>query len=107
MASRKPTRADTNEQTRSEKPQLAQTEMNALGQTASLIAHDLNNDLTGILGRAQLALGQSKDDKIARHLKIIEQTTLGASQTVLRLQELAHSLRNPTSVSDGENQKDA
>ena len=57
------------------------------------MAHDLNNALTGILGRAQLALGQSTDERITRHLKIIEQTALDAAQTVLRLQELAHTLK--------------
>ncbi len=92
MASHKPSEAN-NKDGDTAGEVLSQIERDAVGQTAARIAHDLNNSLTGILGRAQLALGQSKDEKVTRHLKIIEQSSLEAAQSVLRLQDLAHSLR--------------
>jgi signal transduction histidine kinase len=84
---------------------MAQAERSELGQTAGLIAHDLNNALTGILGRAQLALGQSRDEKITRHLRLIEQSALDAAQVVLKLQEFACSLRDATPANDKSKKK--
>lgn len=63
--------------------------MHALGQMAGGVAHDFNNMLTAILGRAQMTLHQIKDKKAIRNLQIIEQAALDAAETVRRLQDFA------------------
>src|SRR6266699_295297 len=45
--------------------------MSALGQLASGVAHDFNNTLAGILGRAELLLRGATDPEIRRGLEII------------------------------------
>jgi len=81
---------DAYEQWKATQEYLVRSEkLRALGEMSSGIAHDFNNMLTGILGRAQLALDQVKDPKVERHLKLIEQATLDAAQIVRRLQDFA------------------
>ena len=63
--------------------------LRALGEMAGGVAHDFNNVLAVILGRAQLALEDVNDDKVRRGLQIIEQSALDASTTVRRLQDFA------------------
>lgn len=63
--------------------------LRALGEMASGVAHDFNNMLSIILGRAQLALAIARDPKVARHLQIIEQTATDGAKTVRRLQDSA------------------
>ena len=63
--------------------------LRALGEMAGGVAHDFNNVLSIILGRAQLALEDAKDSKVRRALEIIEQTSLDAAKTVRRLQDFA------------------
>ena len=50
--------------------------MSALGELASGVAHDFNNTLAGILGRAQLLLTTKDPDKLEAGLKIIIKTAL-------------------------------
>src|SRR5947199_2608128 len=45
--------------------------LRALGQLASGVAHDFNNSLAPILGRAQLVLRRVKDQALIRSLGII------------------------------------
>ena len=63
--------------------------LRALGEMAGGVAHDFNNILAIILGRAQLALGEVKDAKLRKNIQIIEQTALDAARTVRRLQDFA------------------
>ena len=63
--------------------------LRALGEMASGVAHDFNNMLSVILGRAQLALGTAKDPRIVRDLRIIEQSAIDGAKTVRRLQDFA------------------
>ena len=65
------------------KKHAAEQEKKALvGQIAGKLAHDFNNILGAILGRAQLSLLQSKDKKIIKSLQlIIEQSLRGKSLT--------------------------
>ena len=63
--------------------------LRALGEMAGGVAHDFNNILAIILGRAQLALEDVTDDKLRKGLQIIEQTALDAARTVRRLQDFA------------------
>ncbi|MFA5366916.1 MAG: PAS domain S-box protein [Dehalococcoidia bacterium] len=63
--------------------------LRALGEMAGGVAHDFNNILAVVLGRAQLALEDVKDEKLKKDLQIIEQTAMDAATTVRRLQDFA------------------
>ena len=63
--------------------------LRALGEMAGGVAHDFNNILAVVLGRAQLALEDVQDPKLKKDLQIIEQTSLDAAKTVRRLQDFA------------------
>ena len=63
--------------------------LRALGEMAGGVAHDFNNILAIVLGRAQLALEDIKDEKLKKDLQIIEQTAIDAASTVRRLQDFA------------------
>jgi len=63
--------------------------LRALGEMASGVAHDFNNILAVVLGRAQLALEDVEDPKLKKDLQIIEQTALDAASTVRRLQDFS------------------
>ena len=75
--------------------QFAQMEkLSALGELASGVAHDFNNTLAGILGRAQLMLMQSKDPEVVRNLRIIVQSAKDGANTVKRIQDFARQRRD-------------
>ena len=61
--------------------------LRALGEMAGGVAHDFNNVLSVILGRAQLALDSAEDPRLKKSLHAIEQAALDAAKTVRRLQE--------------------
>ncbi|GAI00839.1 unnamed protein product [marine sediment metagenome] len=63
--------------------------LRALGEMAGGVAHDFNNILAIILGRAQLALEDQEGDKVMKSVRVIEQTALDAAKTVRRLQDFA------------------
>ncbi|HKE60442.1 MAG TPA: PAS domain S-box protein, partial [Pyrinomonadaceae bacterium] len=65
--------------------------LRALGQLASGVAHDFNNSLAAILGRAQLLRRQLKDDGLVRNLDIIQTAAEDAAATVRRIQTFARS----------------
>jgi signal transduction histidine kinase/ActR/RegA family two-component response regulator len=60
--------------------------LRALGEMAGGVAHDFNNVLGAILGRVQLLLKETGDDRLARQLKQIENVTLDGARTVQKLQ---------------------
>ncbi len=68
---------------RAAKRYAAEQEKKALvGQIAGKLAHDFNNILGAIMGRAQLSLLQSKDKKVIKSLQlIVEQSIRGKSLT--------------------------
>jgi signal transduction histidine kinase/ActR/RegA family two-component response regulator len=68
--------------------------LSALGELASGVAHDFNNTLAGILGRAQLLLRTNDPEKIARGLRIIIKTAEDGAQTVKRIQDFARQRRD-------------
>ena len=75
--------------------QLVRTEkLRALGEMASGVAHDFNNVLAAVLGRAQLLQRYVQDAKLAGWLQVIERSALDGAQTVRRLQEFARVRRD-------------
>jgi len=63
--------------------------LRALGQLASGVAHDFNNALAAILGRAQLMRRQTHDTAMTRNLDIIQTAAEDAAATVRRIQTFA------------------
>lgn len=63
--------------------------LRALGQLASGVAHDFNNSLAAILGRAQLLRRQVDDQALVRNLDIIQTAAEDAAATVRRIQTFA------------------
>src|SRR5438128_8970228 len=68
--------------------------MSALGELASGVAHDFNNTLAGILGRAQLLLETKETAKIEKGLNIIIKTAKDGAKTVKRIQDFARERRD-------------
>jgi signal transduction histidine kinase/ActR/RegA family two-component response regulator len=68
--------------------QLVRSErLRALGEMAGGVAHDFNNILGSILGRAQLLMKVTEDPKLQQGLKIIEQSASDGAEVVRRIQE--------------------
>jgi signal transduction histidine kinase len=63
--------------------------LRALGQLASGVAHDFNNSLAAILGRAQLLRRQTQDEGLLRNVEIIQTAAEDAAATVRRIQTFA------------------
>jgi signal transduction histidine kinase/ActR/RegA family two-component response regulator len=75
--------------------QYAQIEkLSALGELASGVAHDFNNTLAGILGRAQLLLGTKDPERIDAGLKLIIKTAKDGAKTIKRIQDFARQRRD-------------
>jgi GAF domain-containing protein/CheY-like chemotaxis protein/anti-sigma regulatory factor (Ser/Thr protein kinase) len=75
--------------------QLVRTEkLRALGEMASGVAHDFNNVLAAIVGRAQLLLNEVRDPKLRRWIEVIERSGMDGAQTVRRLQEFTRIRRD-------------
>src|SRR5258705_11270067 len=69
--------------------------LSALGELASGVAHDFNNTLAGILGRAQLLLRTTNDpEKMKRCLDIIIKTAEDGAKTVTSIQDFARQRRD-------------
>ena len=68
--------------------------LSALGELASGVAHDFNNTLSGILGRAQLLQRTDDPEKIKRGLEIIIKTAEDGAKTVKRIQDFARQRRD-------------
>jgi signal transduction histidine kinase/ActR/RegA family two-component response regulator len=75
--------------------QYAQIEkLSALGELASGVAHDFNNTLAGILGRAQLLLSSKDPEKIEAGLQLIIKTAKDGAKTIKRIQDFARQRRD-------------
>jgi signal transduction histidine kinase len=67
--------------------------LRALGEMAGGVAHDFNNVLAVVVGRAQLLERQIEAPDLRRQLKIIERVAQDGAQTVRRIQEFARMRR--------------
>jgi signal transduction histidine kinase/ActR/RegA family two-component response regulator len=75
--------------------QYAQIEkLSALGELASGVAHDFNNTLAGILGRAQLLLSAKDPEKVEAGLQLIIKTAKDGARTIKRIQDFARQRRD-------------
>jgi signal transduction histidine kinase/CheY-like chemotaxis protein/uncharacterized membrane protein len=75
--------------------QYAQIEkLSALGELASGVAHDFNNTLAGILGRAQLLLSTKDPERVEAGLQLIIKTAKDGARTVKRIQDFARQRRD-------------
>jgi signal transduction histidine kinase/CheY-like chemotaxis protein len=63
--------------------------LSAVGSLASGVAHDFNNCLAAICGRAELMLKYTSDPKMRRGLEIIVQSSKDGAKTVKRIQDFA------------------
>ena len=63
--------------------------LRAVGELAAGVAHNLNNSLTVIQGRAQLLMMRTTDEKVVKTLKIITNAVEEGSQTLRRILEFA------------------
>jgi signal transduction histidine kinase/CheY-like chemotaxis protein len=68
--------------------------LSALGELASGVAHDFNNTLSGILGRAQLLQRTDDPEKLKLGLDIIIKTAEDGAKTVKRIQDFARQRRD-------------
>jgi signal transduction histidine kinase/ActR/RegA family two-component response regulator len=68
--------------------------MSALGELASGVAHDFNNTLAGILGRAQLLQRTNDLETIRGGLTIIIRTAEDGAKTIKRIQDFARQRRD-------------
>ncbi|OGK89187.1 MAG: hypothetical protein A2X52_11090 [Candidatus Rokubacteria bacterium GWC2_70_16] len=68
--------------------------LRALGEMASGVAHDFNNVLAVIVGRAQLLLAEVQEARHRRWLQVIERSGLDGAKTVRRLQEFSRVRRD-------------
>ena len=90
---------DVTERRRLAERQSQADKLRALGQMASGVAHDVNNLLATVLGRAELARlelerGVLDQQRIAEALRLIEQAAEDGAQTVRRIQEFARVRRD-------------
>ena len=65
--------------------------MGALGDLASGMAHDFNNVLAIVAGRAELSLNWAQDERVRKSLNQILKAVSEGQKTILRLQEFYRS----------------
>jgi GAF domain-containing protein/CheY-like chemotaxis protein len=79
--------------------QLVRTEkLRAMGEMASGVAHDFNNVLASVLGRAQLLLKRLDDPTLRQWVEVIERSALDGARTVRRLQDFTRVRRDHPAV---------
>ena len=68
--------------------------MAALGELSFGVAHNVNNTLTGILGRAQLLLRTTDPEKMAAGIQLIVKSAEDGAQIIRRIQNFARQRPN-------------
>jgi PAS domain S-box-containing protein len=80
---------DMTERRRTQERMAQSDKLRAVGELAAGVAHNLNNALTVIQGRAQLLLMRSTDEATAKSLQTITRAVTEGSQTLRRILEFA------------------
>jgi len=81
---------DITEQRNLQKQLIQSERIGALGRMASGVAHDFNNILAAILGRAELMImSMPKSEDLEKDLKIMQKAALDGAETVRRIQEFS------------------
>lgn len=62
--------------------------LNQIGALVSLVRHEINNPLTGVLGQAQLLLRQELSDNVKERVRKIEELALRINEVAGRLREV-------------------
>ena len=71
------------------------SKLEALGEMAAGVAHDFNNVLGAILGRAQLLKKYIHDQTLRKNIDVIEQAALDGAATVQRVQQFSRADQEP------------
>jgi signal transduction histidine kinase/ActR/RegA family two-component response regulator len=87
-------RAEQSERERMREQYAQMEKLSALGELASGVAHNFNNTLTGILGRAELLLEENDPAEVRRGLHLIIRTAGDGAKTVKRIQDFARQRRD-------------
>jgi PAS domain S-box-containing protein len=80
---------DTTERRLTQERMAQSNKLRAVGELAAGVAHNLNNALTVIQGRAQLLLMRSTDEATVKSLETITRAVAEGSQTLRRILEFA------------------
>lgn len=82
---------------RSQEQLIRAARLATVGELAAIVAHELNNPLTAILGYSQLAMAQIEDGSpLKEDLKVIEGEALRTKEIVRRLLDFAREVRPKT-----------
>ncbi|MBV9210753.1 MAG: PAS domain-containing protein [Acidobacteria bacterium] len=80
---------DMTERKRAQERMAQSDKLRAVGELAAGVAHNLNNALTVIQGRAQLLMMRSQDEATAKSLEVITRAVADGSQTLRRILDFA------------------
>jgi signal transduction histidine kinase len=80
---------DVTERKRAQELMAHSDKLRAVGELAAGVAHNLNNSLTVIQGRAQLLLMRATDESFVKSLKVITNAVEDGSKTLRRILEFA------------------
>lgn len=80
---------DVTERKRTQEVVAQSEKLRAVGELAAGVAHNLNNSLTVIQGRAQLLIRHASDEASVKSLKVITEAVEDGSKTLRRILEFA------------------
>ncbi len=80
---------DVTERNRTQELAAQSDKLRAVGELAAGVAHNLNNSLTVIQGRAQLLMMRTTDEAVVKSLKIITSAVEEGTKTLRRILEFA------------------
>jgi PAS domain S-box-containing protein len=80
---------DVTERKRTQELAAQSDKLRAVGELAAGVAHNLNNSLTVIQGRAQLLMMRTTDESVVKSLKIITSAVEEGTKTLRRILEFA------------------
>ncbi len=81
---------DVTERKRAQELMMQSDKLRAVGELAAGVAHNLNNSLTVIQGRAQLLLMRGMDEPTSKSLRVITNAVEEGAKALRRILEFAH-----------------